>query len=154
MAKLNSFTDFEAFQACRTFVREVGLLIRTPKFRGNRVLFEQMERAAISVLSNFAEGFERDGNAEFTQFLSISKGSIGELRGQLIYSLDVGLIEKSLHAELDDKADVATRMVGGLMRYLSGTELRGRKFGQRAEKKSKQPSPAVARQPVTPNREL
>jgi four helix bundle protein len=44
-----------------------------------------MERAAISVLSNFAEGFERDGNAEFAQFLSISKGSIRELRGQLIY---------------------------------------------------------------------
>jgi four helix bundle protein len=112
-------------------------LIRTPEFRRDRVLFEQMERAAISVLSNFAEGFERDGNAEFAQFLSISKGSIGELRGQLIYSLDVGLIEERLHAELDDKANTATRMVGGLMRYLCGTELRGRKFAQRPEKKSK-----------------
>jgi four helix bundle protein len=135
MAKLNSFTDFEAFQASRSFVREVGLLIRSPKFRRDRVLFEQMERAAISVLSNFAEGFERDGNAEFAQFLSISKGSIGELRGQLIYSLDVGLIEEPLYTELDDKADTATRMVGGLIRYLSGSELRGRKFGQRPEKK-------------------
>ena len=135
MAKLNSFTDFEAFQASRSFVREVGLLIRSPKCRRDRVLFEQMERAAISVVSNFAEGFERDGNAEFAQFLSISKGSIGELRGQLIYSLDVGLIEEPLYAELDDKADTATRMVGGLIRYLSGSEFRGRKFGQRAEKK-------------------
>src|SRR5262249_28154773 len=135
MAQLNSFTDFEAFRASRAFVRDVGLLIRTPKFRRNRVLFEQMERAAISVLSNFAEGFERDGNAEFAQFLSISKGSIGELRGQLIYSLDVGLIDESLQAELDDKADTATRMVGGLIRYLGGSELRGRKFGQRIEKK-------------------
>ena len=135
MAKLNSFTDFEAFQASRSFVREVGLLIRSPKFRRDRVLFEQMERAAISVLSNFAEGFERDGNAEFAQFLSISKGSIGELRGQLIYSLDVGLIEEPLYAELDDKADTATRMVGGPIRYLAGSEFRGRKFGQRAEKK-------------------
>ena len=135
MAKLNSFTDFEAFQASRSFVREVGLLIRTPKFSRNRALREQMERAAISVLSNFAEGFERDGNAEFAQFLTISKGSIGELRGQLIYSLDVGLIDEMLHAELDEKAAAATRIVGGLIRYLSGSELRGRKFGQRAEKK-------------------
>jgi four helix bundle protein len=93
-----------------------------------------MERAAISVLSNFAEGFERDGNAEFAQFLSISKGSIGELRGQLIYSFDVGLIEEPLYAGLDDKAGTATRLVGGLIRYLSGSELRGRKFAQRAEK--------------------
>ncbi|MBV9875047.1 MAG: four helix bundle protein [Verrucomicrobia bacterium] len=136
MATLNSFTDFEAFQASRSFVREVGLLIRSPRFRRDRVLFEQMERAAISVLSNFAEGFERDGNAEFAQFLSISKGSIGELRGQLIYSLDVGLIDERLHAELDGKGETATRMVGGLMRYLSGTELKGRKFGQRTEKKA------------------
>jgi four helix bundle protein len=135
VAQLNSFTDFEAFQACRTFVREVGLLIRTPKFRRNRELFSQMERAAISVLSNFAEGFERDGNAEFAQFLTISKGSIGELRGQLIFSLDVGLIDEPLQAELDDKAGTAARMVGGLIRYLSGSELRGRKFGQRAENK-------------------
>ena len=134
MAKLNAFTDFEAFQASRAFVREVGLLIRSPKFHRNRVLFEQMERAAISVLSNFAEGFERDGNAEFAQFLSISKGSIGELRAQLIYSLDVGLIEQPTYAALDEKADTATRMVGGLIHYLSGTELRGRKFGQRPEK--------------------
>ena len=136
MAKLNSFTDFEAFQASRSFVREVGLLIRTPKFSRNRALREQMERAAISVLSNFAEGFERDGNAEFVQFLTISKGSIGELRGQLIYSLDVGLIDERLHADLDEKASTATRIVGGLIRYLSGAELRGRKFGQRAHKKS------------------
>jgi four helix bundle protein len=135
MAKLNAFTDFEAFQASRAFVREVGLLIRSPKFHRNRVLFEQMERAAISVLSNFAEGFERDGNAEFAQFLSISKGSIGELRAQLIYSLDVGLIEQLVYGALDEKADTATRMVGGFIRYLSGTELRGRKFDQRAEKR-------------------
>jgi four helix bundle protein len=136
MAKLNSFTDFEAFRASRAFVREVGLLIRSPKFRRDRVLFEQMERAAISVLSNFAEGFEREGNAEFAQFLSISKGSIGELRGQLIYSLDVGLIEEPLYAELEGRADTATRMVGGLIHYLAGSELRGRKFGQRPDKKS------------------
>jgi four helix bundle protein len=135
MAKLDSFTDFEAFQASRSFVREVGLLIRTPKFYRNRALREQMERAAISVLSNFAEGFERDGNAEFAQFLAISKGSIGELRGQLIYSFDVGLIDERQHAELDEKASTATRIVGGLIRYLSGAELRGRKFGQRAHKK-------------------
>jgi four helix bundle protein len=156
MAKLNSFTDFEAFQASRSFVREPGLLIRSPKFRHDRVLFQQMERAAISVLSNFAEGFERDGNVEFAQFLSISKGSIGELRGQLIYCLDVGLIEEPFHRELDNKAAAATRMVGGLMRYLSGTELRGRKFGQRAEKKPQSHRRTLAtvnRDPRTANRE-
>jgi four helix bundle protein len=88
MAKVNDFKDFDAFKACRAFVRETGLLVRTPSFASNRNLANQMERASISVLSNFAEGYERDGNAEFIQVLSFSKGSVGELRAQLIYSLD------------------------------------------------------------------
>jgi 23S rRNA-intervening sequence protein len=70
MARVNDFRDFDAFKACRAFVRETGLLVRTPSFVPNRNLANQMERASISVLSNFAEGYERDGNAEFIQFLS------------------------------------------------------------------------------------
>ena len=101
MARVNDFRDFDAFKACRAFVRETGLLVRTPSFVPNRNLANQMERASISVLSNFAEGYERDGNAEFIQFLSFSKGSVGELRAQLIYSLDVGLIPESRYEELD-----------------------------------------------------
>jgi four helix bundle protein len=94
MANITDFRDFEAFKACRVFTREIGLLIRSVPLRRNRSLVDQMERASISVLSNFAEGFERDGNAEFIQFLSICKGSVGELRAQLIYCLDIELIEQ------------------------------------------------------------
>ena len=92
MATVTDFRNFEAFKACRTFAREIGLLVRTRKFVPNRRLADQMERASISALSNFAEGFEREGNSEFIQFLAISKGSIGELRAQLIYALDLGLL--------------------------------------------------------------
>jgi four helix bundle protein len=101
MAKVNDFRDFDAFKACRAFVHETGLLVRTPSFAPNRNLVNQMERASLSVLSNFAEGYERDGNAEFIQFLSVSKGSVGELRAQLIYSLDIGLVSQSTYDELD-----------------------------------------------------
>jgi S23 ribosomal protein. len=131
MARVNDFRDFEAFKASRTFVREVGLLVRTPSFAPNRNLVNQMERAAISVLSNFAEGYERDGNAEFIQFVSVSKGSVGELRGQLIYSLDIGLIPESRYEELDTMGISAARLLGGLNRYLIGSEKRGRKFDRR-----------------------
>jgi four helix bundle protein len=89
MANINDFRDFDAFKACRAFVREIGFLIRSTPLRRNRNLVDQMERASISVLSNFAEGGERDGNAEFIQFLTICKGSIGELRAQLIYCVDI-----------------------------------------------------------------
>ena len=60
-----------------------------------------------SVLSNFAEGFERDGNAEFMQFLTICKGSVGELRAQLIYCLDIELIQPDRYEALDLMAETA-----------------------------------------------
>jgi four helix bundle protein len=128
---VNDFRDFDAFKACRAFVRETGLLVRTPSFAPNRNLANEMERASISVLSNFAEGYERDGYAEFIQFLSISKGSVGELRAQLIYSLDIGLIPESTYEELDTMGTSAARLLGGLSRYLSGSEKRGRKYDRR-----------------------
>jgi four helix bundle protein len=80
MAEIRNFCDFESFKACRAFVKAIGLILRNPEFASDRILAAQMQRASISVLSNFAEGFEREGNTEFIQFLSVSKGSVGELR--------------------------------------------------------------------------
>ena len=118
MAEIRNFHDFESFKACRAFVRAIGLTLRKPKFSSDRILAAQMQRASISVLSNFAEGFEREGNTEFIQFLSVSKGSVGELRAQLIYSLDLGLLDEEAFNELDALGESATRLLGGLIRYL------------------------------------
>jgi four helix bundle protein len=153
MPKIARFSDFEAFQASREFVRETGLLLRTPEFRPHRILSIQMERASISVLSNFAEGFERDGNTEFVQFLAISKGSVGELRAQLIYSLDLGIIEQKTFEKLDLLGESATRLIGGLMSYLSQPHMRGRKFVQRkrAEQLANSEPRTANREPRTAN---
>jgi four helix bundle protein len=132
MANITDFRDFEAFKACRILTREIGLLIRSVPIRRNRCLVDQMERASISVLSNFAEGFERDGNAEFIQFLSICKGSVGELRAQLIYCLDIELIEQEQYETLDLMAETAARLLGGLARYLKTSNKAGRKYVRRA----------------------
>ena len=135
MATVTDFRNFEAFKACRAFAREIGLLVRTRKFLPNRRLADQMERASISALSNFAEGFEREGNSEFIQFLAISKGSIGELRAQLIYALDLSLLSESQYDALDEAAESATRLLGGLMRYLGGSAKRGRKYDRKPKRR-------------------
>jgi four helix bundle protein len=132
MANITDFRGFEAFKACRVFTREIGLLIRSVPLRRNRSLVDQMERASISVLSNFAEGFERDGNAEFIQFVSICKGSVGELRAQLIYCLDIELIEQERYETLDLMAETAARLLGGLTRYLKTSNKAGRKYVRRS----------------------
>jgi four helix bundle protein len=118
MANIKDFRDFDAFKASRAFVREIGFLVRSTSLRRSRNLVDQMGRASISVLSNFAEGAERDGNAEFIQFLTICKGSIGELRAQLIYCLDIELIDRDKYDTVDEMAASAGRLVGGLARYL------------------------------------
>jgi hypothetical protein len=92
MAEIRNFHDFESFKACRTFVRAIGLTLRKPKFSSDRILAAQMQRASISVLSNFAEGFERERNTEFIQFLSVSKGSLGDALGESATRLLGGLI--------------------------------------------------------------
>jgi four helix bundle protein len=134
MAEIRNFHDFESFKACRAFVRAIGLTLRKPKFSSDRILAAQMQRASISVLSNFAEGFEREGNTEFIQFISVSKGSVGELRAQLIYSLDLGLLDEEAFNELDALGESATRLLGGLIRYLGKSEKRGSKYDARKRK--------------------
>ncbi|MBV8968926.1 MAG: four helix bundle protein, partial [Verrucomicrobia bacterium] len=114
MPVIRNFQDFESFKECRVFVKELGFTLRGPRFKAYRVLNDQMQRASISVLSNFVEGFERDGNAEFIQYLSFSKGSVGELRAQLIYALDQELIDTGAFEKLDAIGESATRLLGGL----------------------------------------
>jgi four helix bundle protein len=155
MANINDFRDFDAFKACRAFAREIGFLVRSTPLRRNRNLADQMERASISILSNFAEGAERDGNTEFIQFLSISKGSIGELRAQLIYSLDTELIDQIKYDTLDTMATSAGKLVGGLVRYLKTSGRLGRKFENRTppirKKKQARARKGPASQLVTRN---
>ena len=90
-----------------------------------------MRKSLLSVYSNFAEGFEHDGNREFSQFVSISKGSVGEVRGQLLYAVDFGYLSVEKFEELNVLGTTAASCLGGLMRYLNSVNVRGRKFKAR-----------------------
>ena len=152
MASVTDFRDFEAFKAWRMFTGEIGLLVRSLKFVPNRRLVDQMERGSISVLSNLAEGFEREGSSEFIQFLAKSKGSIGELQAQLIYALDLELLAETQYNRLDAAAESATRLLGGLMRYLGGSSKRDRKYDRKPKRRRLRQPRAKITQPRTPKR--
>jgi four helix bundle protein len=79
-------------------------------------------------MSNIAEGFERDGRREFLQFLSVAKGSAAELKAQLYVAQDQHYIEQTTFERLYAMADTVGKMIGGLMRYLAQTDLKGTKF--------------------------
>ena len=93
-----------------------------------RSSFSPMRRARISVMSNIAEGFERDGNAEFRQFLYVAKGSAGEVRSQLYAALDAEYITEPAFDQITALALDATRLIAGFIHYLEQSELSGRKF--------------------------
>ncbi len=81
-------------------------------------LISQMRRCAYSVASNIAEGCSRDGNAEFLHFLSISKGSLAELKTQAIIAQRVELFEMTIYSNLLSQIDVVGRMISGLQASL------------------------------------
>jgi len=87
-----------------------------------------MRRAAVSVMSNIAEGFERGGTKEFVQFLAIAKGSAGEVEAQLFVALDQKYISEGEFARLRDLAISTKRLIGGLMSYLRQSGMKGEKY--------------------------
>lgn len=83
------------------------------------MLRDQIRRAAVSVLSNIAEGFERESYAEFRRFLAVAKGSAGEVRAQLYIAIDQGYIDEREFFQLSELAAETSRLIKGMINYLN-----------------------------------
>ena len=103
MATFKSFEDIEAWQLARVLAKDIFLVTKEKTFANDFKLINQMRSSSGSIMDNIAEGFERGGNREFIQFLSIAKGSCGELRSQLYRSLDIDYISNEKFNELFQK---------------------------------------------------
>jgi four helix bundle protein len=128
MATVKRFEDLEAFQMARELTKQLYRVTGTGRFARDYGLRDQITRAAISIMSNVAEGFERGGDKEFLQFLSLAKGSCGEIRAQLYVGIDQGYIDEQQFTTLVDQASRIGRALAGLMKYLRESQFRGSKF--------------------------
>ncbi len=126
--RVKKFEELEAWKKARALSNRVYQASATSGFTRDFGLKDQIRRAAISILSNIAEGFERGGDKEFLQFLAVAKGSCGEVRAQLYIALDQGYISQNLFEELSNNVSEIGRMISGLMKYLSMSELKGSKY--------------------------
>lgn len=100
MATIKRFEEIEAWQLGRELAREIYAISRAGDFSKDWGLKDQIQRAAVSICSNIAEGFERSGNKEFANFLWIAKGSAGEVASQLYHAKDNGYISEEVFVRL------------------------------------------------------
>ena len=128
MAAFERFEDIEAWKKARLLTNVIYRMTAAGGFTRDYGLKDQIRRAAVSVLSNIAEGFEREGNTEFRRFLTIAKGSCGEVRAQLYVALDQHYITAEQFDTAARQAVEVSRMVSGLIKYLHQSKLRGPKF--------------------------
>ena len=128
MPTLLSFEDLEVWKTARDFVHEVYRMTRVGPLSKDYALGNQIRRASISIMANIAEGFERDGNAEFIQFLSIAKASSGEVQALLYIALDQDYLNESLFDHLHKKSGQINRQLAGFISYLRKSKMEGAKY--------------------------
>lgn len=120
MSRIEQFEDLIACQKARSLTSAIYQATRQGEFAKDFGLSGQIQRAAVSIMSNIAEGFERDNPAEFHQFLVIARASCAEVRLQLYIALDVGYITKDDFDRLITQAEEVAQIVSGLRTYIAG----------------------------------
>jgi four helix bundle protein len=118
MAKIERFEDIEVWQKARILVGNIYQVTRQGSFSKDYGLKEQIQRAAVSIMSNIAEGFERKSNKEFSQFLFVAKASAGEVRSLLYVANDIGYIDGDIFSDLKSSASLLSRQISAFIKYL------------------------------------
>ena len=128
MATINKFEDLEIWIDARRLAKEIINLSNNTNLKSDYRLKDQIKASSGSVMDNIAEGFERNGNAEFKQFLSIAKGSAGETRSQLYRVYDNEYITLELFEKLCFEYETLNKKIGNFINYLKNTQHKGTKF--------------------------
>lgn len=112
--KVERFEDLIAWQKARQLTAEIYRITALGEFAKDFGLRDQIRRAAVSVMSNIAEGFDRGSRGEFHQFLVVAKASCAEVRSQLYVAQDVRYIDQEAFNNLNSSTDELLRILGGL----------------------------------------
>ena len=128
MSTITRFEGLEIWQLAGELCQDVYNIITTTSLKNDFKLREQINGSSGSVMDNIAEGFERDGKNEFRQFLSISKGSCGEMRSQLYRVFDRKYISQEKFEEIKEKTIVLSKKISSFIAYLNNTNYKGTKY--------------------------
>jgi four helix bundle protein len=124
MPRIERFEDLIAWQKARLLTQAIYQATNHQSFVRDYGLANQIRRAAVSMMSNTAEGFERGRVSEFHQFISVAKASCAEVRSHLYVALDAGYLSSGEFSNLFNAAQEVARILGGLRRSVERFNLR------------------------------
>ena len=130
MSKVDKFEDLAIYQSARNLCKEVYVITKDGDFSRDSRFVQQIHAAAGSIMDNIAEGFERQGNKEFVNFLYIAKGSCGEVRSQIIRASDVGFIDKDTATQLYNDCMGLSKAISAFIKSIKSSGLSGSKFNK------------------------
>ena len=126
--KAYRFEDLQIFQHARELCKEVYAITSIDPWKSDYRFVQQIHASAGSVMDNIAEGYERDGNAEFINFLYIAKGSCGEVRSQLMRAHDVGFISDEKYNTLYQSCINLSKGIATFIKSLRSSGIKGQKY--------------------------
>jgi four helix bundle protein len=128
MATITNFEDIIAWQRAREFCKTIFKITGNAEFSKEFRFKSQINASAGSIMDNIAEGYEREGNKEFLQFLSIVKASLAENKSQTYRSFDRKFIDEIEFENTLKLANELKQIIEGFMNYLRNSEIKGLKF--------------------------
>ena len=128
MATIKYFEELEIWQLAREFCKEIFRITCNVQFTKDLRMREQIRSSSGSIMDNIAEGFDRNGNKEFVQFLYIAKGSCAESQSQLFRASDCGYISENEFTVLLEKAKHISQKITKLINYLKESDIKGLKY--------------------------
>lgn len=128
MATVKRFEDLEIWIEARLLSKEIILISKTTELNKDFKLKDQIKGSSGSVMDNIAEGFKRNGNGEFRQFLSVAKGSAGETRSQLYRVFDNEYIDEQKLNNLVSEYEKLSIKIHNFITYLNKNDFKGTKY--------------------------
>jgi four helix bundle protein len=126
--KIVRFEDLEIWKEARELCKFIFEITSNGPFNADFRFRDQIRASAGSTMDNIAEGFDRGGNKEFYQFLSVSRGSAGEVRSQSYRAFDFKYINEGELNALLEKTDRLSRKTFNLMQHLKKSDIKGLKY--------------------------